>query len=325
MKQSTSEDYPHGEEDFGKHVAEYVYEDENGEPYLRVVKTDKKKFPQYHWTPGDVFKRRGGWDLGAPKGPKIPYKLPILLDTPKDVPIWICEGEKDADTLYDTLGLISTTNSEGAGQWTDDLNRWFAGRETVYVLEDNDAPGRKHAIKVARNLVDDVVNEVRIVRFTDVPEHEDITYWLQHGGSKELLLERAAAAPLFKKKATIAVVQSEPARVLDEILAAMKAAELPVLVRGGNLVEPLWEMRPAAKGRKTKVVVLKAFKTTSLKYMINKHAVLFTRYDKKEKRDVPIGPPDDLVLMLLQLGHTGFPHVAGTISSPTMRGLTAPY
>jgi hypothetical protein len=42
------------------------------------------------------------------------------------MPIFICEGEKDADNVA-ALGLIATTNSEGAGKgkWTSDLNHWF--------------------------------------------------------------------------------------------------------------------------------------------------------------------------------------------------------
>jgi len=68
--------YPHGESESGEHIAEYLYLDEHNAPYLRVVKTENKTFPQYHWVEGDKLKTRGHWELGAPKGPKIPYNLP---------------------------------------------------------------------------------------------------------------------------------------------------------------------------------------------------------------------------------------------------------
>ena len=177
--------------------------DQHSEPYLLVVKyiqTDgRKSFPQYHWEEGDKLKTRGDWFRGAPKGPKSGAAAEVGGGKPRGA-VFITEGEKDADTLSYDNGLLATTNSEGAGKWTDDLNRWFEGRKTVYVLEDNDAPGRKHAVEVARNLVD-IVGEVRIVRFPDVPEGEDVTYWLKElGHTKDQLLERAAAAKLYEKR-----------------------------------------------------------------------------------------------------------------------------
>ena len=196
--------YPHGEKG-GKVIATYIYQDEHGEPYLRVQKTDKKKFPQSHWVEGDKHNTNGKWVKGPPNGPKIPYDLPKLIKTGTDVPVFICEGEKDADSVTDfnppdleVLELIGTTNSEGAGKWTTDLNKWFEGRKIVYVLEDNDPPGRKHANMVASNLVE-FVGEVRIVRLPGLGDKEDVTDWVtKYGGTKEKLLDLAAEAPLYK-------------------------------------------------------------------------------------------------------------------------------
>src|SRR5438552_1916172 len=57
-------------------TARYVYRTADGEPYLRVDRIDrpnnKKDFPQYHWD-GQM------WKTGAPKGERIPYRLPELL------------------------------------------------------------------------------------------------------------------------------------------------------------------------------------------------------------------------------------------------------
>jgi hypothetical protein len=58
------------------------------------------------------------------------YRLPELIAAAPDVP------------NVAALGLIATTNSEGAGKWASDLNKWFAGRQIVSVLEDNDSGER---------------------------------------------------------------------------------------------------------------------------------------------------------------------------------------
>jgi DNA polymerase len=178
--------YASGERPWGRSLAEYIYRDANSKPYLKVARTSAKQFPQFHWD-------NDRWVAGKPAGPKIPYQLPELIAAAANVPIFICEGEKDADNVA-ALGLIATTNSEGAGKWTSDLNQWFAGKQAAYVLEDNDRAGRQHASKVASAL-QGFVPDIRIVSFPELPEHGDASDWIEMGGSKTQLLERAQAAP----------------------------------------------------------------------------------------------------------------------------------
>jgi hypothetical protein len=113
--------YPRGERRGGKVIAEYDYLDENREPYHRVERTTEKQFPQSHWIRGVPGFKRGHWEYGAPKGPKIPYFLPDLIAAAPEVPVYVCEGEKDVESIID-LGLVATCNPGGAGKWTDDLN-----------------------------------------------------------------------------------------------------------------------------------------------------------------------------------------------------------
>ena len=129
---------------------------------------------------------------GKPAGPKIPYRLPELIAAGRTIPIFICEGEKDADSVA-SLGLVATTNSEGAGKWAADLNKWFTGKQTVSILEDNDDAGRSHAAKVAAAL-HGIVSEIRVVSFRELPDHGDVSDWLEMDGTKALLLERAKTA-----------------------------------------------------------------------------------------------------------------------------------
>jgi DNA polymerase len=177
--------YASGEREWGRKTAEYVYRDAEGKPYLRIVRTSAKQFPQYH-------RENGRWVIGAPKGAKIPYRLPGLLAAPPDTPIFVCEGEKDADNVA-ALGLVATTNSGGAGKWTADLNKWFAGKQSVYLLEDNDDAGRSHVAKIA-DMLRDIVPTIKVIAFPELPEKGDVSDWLAMGGTREELLARAKTA-----------------------------------------------------------------------------------------------------------------------------------
>jgi putative DNA primase/helicase len=190
-------------------IAKYIYRTADGQPYLCVHRlADKKQgFPQYHWD-GQL------WKAGVPKGPKIPYRLPELIAA--TTPVYIVEGEGKCDLLA-KLGFTVTSASEGAGKWTADLNEWFKDR-VVYVLPDNDEPGRKHAQLVARNL-DPVAKCVRIVELPDLPHKGDVKQWLEHDPSGARLIKECARAPIWEP----AAVQPRSKEV-DEALVSELAA-----------------------------------------------------------------------------------------------------
>src|SRR5262249_3716641 len=136
---------------------------------------------------------------------------------PPDIPIWSCEGEKDSDNTA-ALGLVATTNPGGAGKWSPDLNQWFKGKQCVYIAEDNDAPGRAHARKVA-DALSGIVPDVRIISFPELPEKNDISDWLAQGHTRQELLDRAKAAPKYErlKSYTLVCASDIIARPLDWI------------------------------------------------------------------------------------------------------------
>jgi hypothetical protein len=158
-----------------KFVAEYIYRDEAGEPYLRVQKyldeNGRKQYPQFHF-------ENGAWAKGKPAGARLPYHLPELIAAPLNAPVKFCEGEKDSDALA-KLGFISTTASEGAGApWDPALTKWFKGRPVV-ILVDADKPGRKHGQKVAAAL-NGVAASVRVLDlFPDRTDGSDVSDWLK--------------------------------------------------------------------------------------------------------------------------------------------------
>jgi hypothetical protein len=194
--------YPHGKQRKGRRIATYLYRNHLGGPHTKVEKWSSKtkhaQYPQSFFVDGAwVSKKPDGWL-------KIPYHLPEMLAALAKIPstdVFIPEGEKDAETLV-ALGLIATTSSEGAtnpkskkgSNWTPELNKWFFGVQRIFILEDNDEPGRSFAGEKARALIG-IVPDIRIVSFPDVPEGEDVTWWLEHGHSKDGLISRCQSTP----------------------------------------------------------------------------------------------------------------------------------
>ena len=173
----------------GRVVATYYYDDPEGQRYHRKERKDTHEFPHSHW---DAAK--GIWKPGKPPGGVYYlYGVRRLLEAPPDAPVWVCEGEKDADTLA-ALGLIAVTNPNGGGNFSGDftrgqLERWFRGRTVVYAPEDNDAKGRAHVEDIGKAL-SALGCEVRIIPFRDLAEHGDVSDWLATGRTKEELLAR---------------------------------------------------------------------------------------------------------------------------------------
>jgi hypothetical protein len=114
------------------------------------------------------------------------------LAAPASVPVWVCEGEKDANNVA-ALGLIATTNPGGAKVFQAELAQWFKGKELAYILEDNDDAGRVHTRKI-QAVLHGIVAEIVVVAFPELPEKGDVSDWLEAGGNKKLLLARAEQA-----------------------------------------------------------------------------------------------------------------------------------
>ncbi|MDH2357680.1 hypothetical protein QCM80_45265 [Bradyrhizobium sp. SSUT112] len=173
----------------GSPPATYIYRQADGAPYLRVVRPG---FYQSHWD-------GSAWVKGAPDGPKIPYRLPELVAAGRDgvSDVVIVEGEKDADNLA-ALGFIATTNSEGADlgtgkKFTSDLAQWFEGRD-VYVLPDHDEAGEKHAAHVVETLRS-VARSIRVVRLPGLSEKQDVSDWIEAGGTADDLADLLRHTP----------------------------------------------------------------------------------------------------------------------------------
>lgn len=172
----------------------YDYTDEHGKLLHQVVRLPGKQFRQCR--PDG----KGGciWNLKGVR--RVPYRLHELVARPGEL-VFIAEGERDCDRLA-SAGLLSTCNSGGAGKWRKEHNKGLESRDVV-ILPDNDEPGRKHAIGVARSLWGTARS--RIVELPDLPESGDVSDWLDSGHTidelKALVEKTASWEPDDKAKA----------------------------------------------------------------------------------------------------------------------------
>jgi hypothetical protein len=127
---------------------------------------------------------RSGWLSG--RGEPILYCWPELASRPSE-PVYIVEGEKDADRLI-AAGLLATTVPNGS--WPDDLSP-LKGRK-VYVLPDNDEPGEKKVATAMEKLQG--VATVRRVELPHLPPKGDVSDWLDAGNTIEQLQALAKAS-----------------------------------------------------------------------------------------------------------------------------------
>lgn len=132
----------------------YDYTDANGSLLFMVVRIRQaagKTFRQCR--PADPDRREPVVMSVADMHKHVLYRLPeVCKAIASSRPIIVVEGEKDADALAD-LGYTATTCSMGAGKWCDECSAQLKDG-IVYVMGDNDEPGRKHVSEVAESLLD---------------------------------------------------------------------------------------------------------------------------------------------------------------------------
>jgi hypothetical protein len=188
-----------GKTGLGPVVATYDYTDPQGRLLYQVTRHRPKTFRQRR--PDG----RGGWVHSLAGVARVPYRLPAVLAAPLDVPVFVVEGEKDADALA-ALGLVATTNAQGAGKWKtldpDTAEATFRGRNVV-ILPDNDTPGRQHAADVAARLAP-VAASVKVLNLPGLPPKGDTSDWLAAGGTAKKLLDLVRSTATWSPPAAVA-------------------------------------------------------------------------------------------------------------------------
>jgi hypothetical protein len=162
----------------GKWSALWTYHDTEGEPVGVVVRWDGPNGKDIR----PVARHADGWRIGAMPDPRPLYRLPDLAAAQRVV---VCEGEKAADAAR-SLGFVATTSAGGSQAASKTDWRPLAGKE-VWMMPDNDAPGRKYGDTVAGILAKlTPAPVVRIVELPDLPDGGDIVDWIDaHGEAAE--------------------------------------------------------------------------------------------------------------------------------------------
>lgn len=178
--------------------------------YDYVSATGELVYQSCRFEPKGFSQRRpdgnGGWIWNLKGVAPLPYRLPKLLAAlTAEKSVCIVEGEKDADRL-NSLGLVATTNSGGAGKWTERHSQYFATGAKVILLPDNDDPGRKHAQSVAR-LLHGRGCLVKVINLPDLSPKGDASDWLDAGHTKEELLGQINTAGEWSPEEALEVAE----------------------------------------------------------------------------------------------------------------------
>ena len=179
-------EYLQGKNHKRKTIAVYDYQNEQGKLLFQVVRYYPKTFRQRQPDGKD------GWIWNLKGTRRVPYRLPELIKG-KD-PVFIVEGEKDVDNLR-RWGLTATTCPMGAKKWRKEYNRPLVGRKII-LIPDNDKEGFEHMEEIGQNLL----GKAKRIKWFELPrleEKEDISDWIEKGGTKERLLELARHVPDF--------------------------------------------------------------------------------------------------------------------------------
>lgn len=184
----------------GKVVATYAYTDHAGELVYEKLRIEpgrdgRKKDFRYRrkhpidgaWVYGlkagtygktnsgdwvEVSKIRGECHLTdeLPDCERPLYRLPDVLAADA---VLITEGEKDADNAV-KAGYVATTTGGANGKWLPEYDAALAGKR-VFVIPDQDAPGRKRGAVIAA-AIRPHVSECVVV---DLPDGKDISDYLE--------------------------------------------------------------------------------------------------------------------------------------------------
>lgn len=186
-------------------AAVYDYHDADGIVLYRVARYVPKTFRPFRPS-GD------GWVQGLRDTPRVLYRLPqVLAAKAAGAPIYLVEGEKDADALNaaeDGGEYVATTWAGGADGWAPHKDRYLEqldGAKRVVIVRDKDGPDEKNprnsfkGQKLAARVYAALRTRVRRVEVVEAVAGKDAYDHLQAGHGRHqfiFLTEREILEPL---------------------------------------------------------------------------------------------------------------------------------
>lgn len=148
-------------------IAEYVYQNEEGDPVYRKLKFRNKNY---------AFERleNGKWKFRLNGTKRVLYNLPEILKSPY---VFLVEGEKDCETLRH-LDCVATT-AGSVNDWKENFTQYFKDKGVFICF---DVGNEEVAEKVALDL-STVTKTLKILNLPGLIEREqDITDWFEMMG-----------------------------------------------------------------------------------------------------------------------------------------------
>ncbi|MBZ5739772.1 toprim domain-containing protein [Nocardioides mangrovi] len=185
-------------------VADYLYTDHHGRPVIRKIRREPKGFRMYAARyKGDRLYWKTGVQRWQPEwAEKALFNLPVLLAALQaGEPVYMTEGERDAEAFSSLQKLPVTTNWQGAGKFTREQAEWFlwgGGRSDITIFLDRDDAGHFAAWQRYSLLVGVGVAPSRITMLRPrATRHKDLTDVALDG------LSRSAFRPVSPRRARL--------------------------------------------------------------------------------------------------------------------------
>lgn len=173
----------------------------------KYVNKGKVIYETVRYEPKDFKQRRpdgkGGyiWNLQGIE-PFLYHYDEIISAIKNGDTIWVVEGEKDVDRLWD-LGLIATCNPMGAGKWNDNYTKTLKNAKLVIIIPDNDLIGNpknkptgyNHSLNITKSLF---TNGIPVKLVNPFKDFKDVSDYLDSGKTLDDLLVVAEQTTLFK-------------------------------------------------------------------------------------------------------------------------------
>ncbi len=333
--------YPCGEkvDPNDKVVDVYFYPKADGTPYGMVKRTESKRFPQFYWKQTTAIRDTNddrNWAKGEPK-PKIPYNLPSIDSASEDTTLYICEGEKDANTLID-LGLLATTcTSAGGGRgWSDDIGWKLSHFENIVLNEDDDPGGHAFVKTVIKSLKRcGHRGTIKIVHYLGVNENGggDVSDWIgdvrtmnnaQLKERREAYLQYVEETGIVWNRPVLPTVTLNSDLSFAEVVDATEdhlvitQPQHNVMFRGGTLVRPIWEKTKNDRGGENNMFKFQRLTPIALSDVVTKYACIYGKLKGKDQHFEPCEPPTNVMDALLQRPYTNLPRAAGILNTPAI-------